>query len=217
MKPDKNYQLNERPYVVYKITNQTNGKVYIGITCQKLSKRWHRHTYDALNRPKLKYKFGHAIKKYGTECWDKEILLHISGLECANIMEIRLIEYYDSFKTGYNSTLGGDGTTGVQCSVETRKKRRLNRLGKKWSEETYKRFTLAKTGYKLSDKVKQKMAKRSSKSWIIILPNGTTKTIKGLKTFCKKNKLSYGCMQKIAYEKRLTNHKGFSCRKMEII
>ena len=37
-------------YIVYKITNVLNGKIYIGITTRTLEERWQQHCYDALKK-----------------------------------------------------------------------------------------------------------------------------------------------------------------------
>lgn len=61
---------NEKKFCVYKHTNRINGKVYIGITSQKVQERW--------GSQGQKYKgstyFYHAIQKYGWDNFDHEIL-----------------------------------------------------------------------------------------------------------------------------------------------
>ena len=51
---------------IYKITNQVNGKFYIGKTIKTLKNRFHNHCYDALKRDSTTY-FHRAIRKYGKE------------------------------------------------------------------------------------------------------------------------------------------------------
>jgi predicted GIY-YIG superfamily endonuclease len=41
--------------LIYKITNQINGKIYIGQTISTLSKRWREHCFDANNGAKTYY------------------------------------------------------------------------------------------------------------------------------------------------------------------
>ena len=48
---------------IYKVTNQINGKLYIGETIQTISKRWNRHCYDAKNG--VTDHFHTAIRYYG--------------------------------------------------------------------------------------------------------------------------------------------------------
>lgn len=50
---------------IYKVTNQINGKLYIGETIQTISKRWNRHCYDAKNG--VTDHFHTAIRYYGKE------------------------------------------------------------------------------------------------------------------------------------------------------
>lgn len=90
---------------IYKITNNINGKIYIGKTEFNIEKRFKEHIRDSKkdykNRPLYK-----AMNKYGTENFSIELV------EKTSIPEERekyWIEYYGSFKYGYNATLGGDG------------------------------------------------------------------------------------------------------------
>ena len=41
--------------LIYKITNQINGKIYIGQTIGTLSKRWREHCFEASNGTKTYY------------------------------------------------------------------------------------------------------------------------------------------------------------------
>lgn len=88
---------------IYKITNKVNGKVYIGQTKYTIEARWKQHQYK-----KDKTHFHNAIRKYGVENFIVEQLeeCEISELDSK---EIYYIAKYNSFKEGYNSTIGGDG------------------------------------------------------------------------------------------------------------
>ena len=93
---------------IYKITNDINEKVYIGKTCNSIQKRFKEHCKDS-SRLKLERRpLYSAMRKYGTDKF------HIEAIEeCAyNVAGEReqyWIEFYDSYKNGYNATLGGDG------------------------------------------------------------------------------------------------------------
>ena len=92
-------------YIVYKHTNKTNGKVYIGITCQRIHDRWKGgHGYRS------QY-FSRAIKKYGWDGFIHEIVAENLSREDACELERILIKSYKSTepKCGYNQALGGDG------------------------------------------------------------------------------------------------------------
>lgn len=93
---------------IYKITNRINNKCYIGKTLKTIDKRWKEHCSDYKKRKEEKRPLYSAMKKYGIENF---IIEQIE--ECSeNIVDERekyWIEYYGSFKYGYNATIGGDG------------------------------------------------------------------------------------------------------------
>lgn len=91
---------------IYQITNDINGKIYIGKTERTIQERWREHCRDYLNRNYEKRPLYSAMKKYGIEHF------HIELIEETDKPEERekfWIEQKRSFKTGYNATLGGDG------------------------------------------------------------------------------------------------------------
>lgn len=96
-------------YLIYKITNQINQKVYIGLTRTGLDLRWKKHVGAAL-RCEDNSIFHYAIKKYRPENFKKEVLIEGLTLTEAYEKEKYYISLYDSFnKTkGYNMTLGGE-------------------------------------------------------------------------------------------------------------
>lgn len=91
---------------IYKITNTINGKMYIGKTEQTIEKRFRQHCNDSQregmeNRPLYK-----AMRKYGVEFFSIE---EIEQTDRPEEREIYWIEFYGTFKNGYNATMGGDG------------------------------------------------------------------------------------------------------------
>ena len=131
-------------YCVYKHTNKLNGKIYIGITCQKPEHRWgNGRGYNG-------QRFGFAILKYGWDGFEHEVLYSgLSELQ-AKILEVSLIHYYKSAdrKYGYNVSEGGD-----IISDKTRKKigkaqkgAKNHMYGKHHSDEARKRISEAQKG-----------------------------------------------------------------------
>lgn len=93
---------------IYKITNQINGKIYIGKTNNTIQERFKEHCEDSQKNIKEKRPLYAAMRKYGIEHFVVEQIEECS-LEEVNEKEKYWIEYYGSFKNGYNATLGGDG------------------------------------------------------------------------------------------------------------
>lgn len=94
--------------IIYKITNKLNNKIYIGKTDISVSYRWSQHCKDSYRFPdRPLYR---AINKYGADCFDIEI---IEETENTSSREIYWIEFYNSYKAGYNATKGGEGSTTV--------------------------------------------------------------------------------------------------------
>ena len=93
---------------IYQITNDINGKIYIGKTERSIQRRWREHCRDYLKRDYENRPLYRAMNKYGIEHF------HIEFIEETNNPEERekyWIEQKRSFKNGYNATLGGDGSS----------------------------------------------------------------------------------------------------------
>ncbi|WP_186670859.1 GIY-YIG nuclease family protein [Sporosarcina sp. BP05] len=156
---------------VYVLTNEVNGKQYVGITVQKLQDRFNQHCrYSGMVINK-------AIQKYGRE------KLTIEELEeCSSLKELRERETYyienlcTATPNGYNLSFGGEGLadearekiskalkgkpktkehaeniskgrTGLEVSSKTKKKLREINLGKKYSDETKKKQSESQKRY----------------------------------------------------------------------
>jgi group I intron endonuclease len=106
-------------YYVYKFTNKTNGKIYIGKTNDV-----ERRKIEHLSKSKTNENnhFYNAIKKYGFDNFDFEIVAEYEDEAVAYNMESYYIAQYQSNDKilGYNSTTGGEGLKGI--TEETRKK-----------------------------------------------------------------------------------------------
>lgn len=103
---------------IYKITNNINGKIYIGKTLFSIEKRWQEHCQDYNKERNEKRPIYSAMKKYGIENFS------ISEVEECTAKEIDerekyWIEYYGSFKNGYNATTGGTGQCYIDYDVVT--------------------------------------------------------------------------------------------------
>ena len=73
-------------FLVYKITNRVNGKIYIGITAHSFKRRWQEHVNAALSVHD-EYVFHKALRKYGENAFDKEILFTGLSKEDAQLKE----------------------------------------------------------------------------------------------------------------------------------
>ena len=166
-------------YSIYKATNKINGKVYIGF-----DSNWpHRKNSHKCYHVDGKTKFHRAIKKYGWENFEWELIYQSKDRNFTlGVMERHFIEEYDTFKKGYNSTLGGEGTFGKKqsernkkllsesrkgqgnpnygkpMSEEQKKKISIALKGMVYTEERRKNISLSKKGKKLSEETKKKMS-----------------------------------------------------------
>jgi len=96
-------------YKIYKITNITNNKVYIGKTSKTIEKRFSEHVKNSKNRIN-RYLYD-SMNKYGVDNFKIEILDCVNSNNDANNIEIYYISEYNSNNKdfGYNMTIGGDG------------------------------------------------------------------------------------------------------------
>lgn len=116
-----------KPAILYKITNEINGKRYIGITCKTLGQRFASHVWSARNRPQANSAFHRAIVKYGVSVFHKEI---VSAFEVyADAIEAER-RYISDNAPEYNCTAGGDGALGYRHTEEAKAVMAAHKRGK---------------------------------------------------------------------------------------
>jgi dissimilatory sulfite reductase (desulfoviridin) alpha/beta subunit len=225
-------------YCVYKITNNINGKYYIGA----------HKTYD-LNDSYMGSGIGiiRAIRKYGAENFTKEI---IEIFEDKNSMYNKEKELVQVCNMSYNMTSGGRGSwdhidskgdnnpmrrseaTRKKVSESLKKTRAENPKLNEISKQNLKKAVESNTGkkrpkhsdfMKIQMKIqwevnKEKMRNALSSYYEIINPQGEKIVTNRLKDYCATHSLSYTTM----YETAKTNkppkkgkNLGWYCRKIE--
>lgn len=211
-------------YSIYISKNKVNNKSYVGFSYDFQSRK-RRHKYDSLNKTSGEYssKFHRAIRKYGWDNFEWTVIYQSKEKQYTlDIMEKYFIEEYDSFKNGYNSTLGGEGCTGFK-----HKKEHIENLKTKWlgeknpmygksyvrDDEHRKKMSLLKSGITKTKEHIQKRVNVVSKEWIVTSPSGEQIKIKNLQEFCRNNKLNPSAMGKVSQGKQ-NNHKGWKCYKL---
>lgn len=95
--------------LVYKITNRLTNKSYIGQTVRTIEQRWSSHISSA--KSGSKFRFHSAIRKYGVDSWDFEILFEHDDVNVVKKKEEELIIKFGLIdnKRGYNAKPGGCG------------------------------------------------------------------------------------------------------------
>ena len=93
---------------IYKITNQVNGKVYIGQSIN-IKQRWKNHKKDAFweKGEDYHYPLYKAMRKYGLANFSFEVLEECNR-EQLNEKEIFYISQYNAYGKGYNQNAGGN-------------------------------------------------------------------------------------------------------------
>lgn len=95
--------------IIYKVTNNLNGHIYIGQTSKSLNERKAKHEKDSLRENKKTVKFHNALKKYGFENFTWTVLKECSNQKELDYFEEYYINKYNSLdrETGYNLKHGG--------------------------------------------------------------------------------------------------------------
>ena len=129
---------------VYCHVNKINGKRYVGITSNPVSIRWNNG-----NGYKHNAHFTNAIKKYGWENFEHNILaVNVSESEAKELEKRYISEYKSNNRLfGYNKSSGGEPMTGVKHSEETKRK---------MSESAKKKIVSESTRRKLSEIMKNR-------------------------------------------------------------
>lgn len=118
--------------IIYKLTNKINNKIYIGQTIQSFDDRMRGHLYDAMYRKNTSdSRLANAIRKYGFDNFEKEIIDQAETIEELNYLEEYYIEKFNACDRdiGYNIKYGGNN---FKLSDETKAK-----IGNKTKERFY--------------------------------------------------------------------------------
>lgn len=119
-------------FLIYKLSNKINDKIYIGQTKKTLKERA-RNGYGYQGCRHLYF----AIQKYGWENFYYTILAICFSEEQANIQEQYWIKYYDATnpEKGYNISAGG----AIRNDNEETKNKISNSVKKLWENSEYKK------------------------------------------------------------------------------
>ena len=151
---------------IYKITNKINGKSYIGKT-NDIVRRWKEHRYGHGGTSIL----SKAFAKYGLDNFEFSIICehdyHTKEEMNKKLSELEVyyIGVYNTFKKGYNATIGGDGISFYSHSQETIEKIKESNRGKKASEAKKQKISAAKLGQHHSSETKEKISSAYGYIW----------------------------------------------------
>lgn len=131
--------------IIYKVTNITNNKAYIGQTIYSIEKRKAQHIANT-KAGRCNCYFYKALRKYSENNFTWEIVTTCNTKKELNTLEIYYIEYFDTYNNGYNLTIGGNGNTGLKMSKETKQKMSDAGKGRTVSSETKQKLSAIRKG-----------------------------------------------------------------------
>lgn len=115
-----------KKFIVYIHTFKTSKKSYIGYTSFSIYQRLHKHFINATYG--IDTKFYRAIRKYGLADIESKILCESTSEEEIKIKEKENIKLFDTFRSGYNMTEGGDGGNCTKNFDQKRLKEYRNKI-----------------------------------------------------------------------------------------
>ena len=148
--------------IIYLIKNKVNGKCYVGQTQKEkgfdyryycsgegIERVYNYHKSLREHNRSYNEHLLRSIEKYGFKAFEViKYLDYAFSLKELNIKEKVYIQLYDSFKNGYNETLGGEGTEGRPHSEETRQK--ISEANKGDNHPMYGKYHTEETKQKMS-------------------------------------------------------------------
>lgn len=153
-----------KSWCAYKHENKTNGKVYIGITSMRPSRRW-----DCGRGYRANKYFYNSICKHGWDGFTHEVLAENLTREQACICEQALILAYNSNQKekGYNMANGGEGAGSVSEKTREKQSERMKgntyMRGFKFSDESRKRLSESKKGKPLTEEHRKKLSENCNR------------------------------------------------------
>lgn len=169
--------------LIYKATNVITKQTYVGQTTQTLQQRKNAHLSDA-NIKKTSMYFHRALKKYGSDKFEWEVIVDNVPIHLLDDLEINCIAMEDAFTKGYNLCPGGNSNRGWKASEATRKNMSKAQKGRTFTKEAMCKMSKAQTGTK----------SHKFKPWYMVKPDGTKSEFYNItiKEYAKLNGFSYG-------------------------
>jgi group I intron endonuclease len=197
-------------YSIYKISNKINNNTYIGFTSRKIESRWKQHLKDSKSKNNTIYK---AFRKYGIEAFYCVVIYQTLDMDHAKYMEKYFITAYNTYKNGYNETMGGDGTIGYNHSNKTKKKisdsiKENPNIYLPKSKTHKNRISRALKGnIDRNDKWKERQSISQSKiTYLITYKNGKTDIITSLNKFAKDNGYEQAALNRLYLKKQKSSY-----------
>jgi group I intron endonuclease len=98
---------NDTMTKIYKITNSINSKSYVGKTNGCIFVRFNQHVSESTKARSINRPLYRAFNKHGVANFSVELIEEVAEEEAAT-REIYWVAAFDTYKTGYNATIGGD-------------------------------------------------------------------------------------------------------------
>lgn len=145
---------------IYGIKNKINSKIYVGQTGESFIRRYWHHNWLLKNNKHDNRHLQSAWNKYGESNFIFYVIEIVDSKSLLDDLEIKYIKYYKELKLSYNILDGGGGHLGVPINENAKRiigeKNRKNMLGKKHSEKTKIKMSIARKGkhqHRSSDKI----------------------------------------------------------------
>lgn len=120
-------------------------------------------------------------------------------------------EFIEKYVKGNNR---GDPTKLIELNKSFRGKTLEERFGEKKAKTIKNKISKILKGLKKPQSYIDKLVKRCSKRWKIILPNTEEQIITNLSEYCRQHKLDQGAMVRVSQGKR-NHYKNYKCIKLE--
>lgn len=157
---------------VYRFTNLTNNKTYVGCAVNLKARIYKYFRLKDLLRAKC-MPICYAILKYKLNNFKLEILEYCNKEDCLRKEK----DYIDSLKPEYNILREGFSRLGTKHTVEAKAKIGAARLGKILSEVTKARLSKALKDRTILRETKEKMSSAKGGSGIDVINSVTRKTV----------------------------------------
>jgi hypothetical protein len=171
---------------IYGYKNIINSKWYIGKSETKNKKRRHsEHVKHVKNN--VKTQFYDAVRKYRWDNFERHILIECNTREILNQKEKEFIMFYNSYKKGYNATLGGDGgdtfsklTNEQKFYANTKRSESLKISWQRDRESRLQSFATGDYSSRKSEEYRKLQSERCKQIFTVLDPNGNVHKFKGL-------------------------------------